>query len=153
MNSRQSLSHLCLWEDVQKKIGGLLPVAPDIVTIVLHDAEFLPAIEPGIKIMKPIVDLIRDEESHDLSLASCMLGLIRLAKTISQLPIEDGDNVDFWQHTKAIFNRHFFMMNTKTHSLILFLHLMCQKLAILQAINGCSFKFMVEVALNIAKQW
>ncbi|KAG2140385.1 hypothetical protein BD769DRAFT_1626295 [Suillus cothurnatus] len=124
-------------EDAQKKIGGLLPVAPDIVTIVLHDAEFWPAIEPGIKVMKPIVDLIRDEESHNSSLASCMLGLIRLAKTISQLPIEDGDN--------AVFNQHFFMMNTKTHSLALFLHLMCQKLAILQAINGCSFKFMVEL--------
>jgi hypothetical protein len=64
----------------------------------------LPLNQGSIKVMKPIVDLIRDEESHDLSLASCMLGLIRLTKTISQLPIEDGDNVDFWQHTKAIFN-------------------------------------------------
>jgi hypothetical protein len=30
---------------------------------------------------------------------------------------------------------------------------MCRKLAISQAVNGHSFKFMVEVALNIAKQW
>lgn len=153
MNSRQSLSHLCLREDAQKKIGGLSPVAPDIVTIVLRDAEFWPAIEQGIKVMKPIVDLIGDEESCDSSLASCMLGLIRLAKTISQLPIEEGDNVHFWQHAKAVFNRHFFAMNTKTHSLVLFLHPMCRKLAISQAINGRSFKFMVEVALDIAKQW
>ncbi|KAG2126392.1 hypothetical protein BD769DRAFT_1628434 [Suillus cothurnatus] len=127
---RQSLSHLCLREDAQKKIGGLLPVAPDIVTIVLCDAEFWPAIDQEIKVMKPIIDLIGDEESHNLSLTSCMLGLIWLAKTISQLPIEDGDN--------AVFNQHFFMMNTKTHSLALFLHPMCQKLTILQA-------FMVEL--------
>ncbi|KAG2155367.1 uncharacterized protein EDB93DRAFT_1130321 [Suillus bovinus] len=132
MNYRQSLSHLCLWEDAQKKIGGLSPVAPDIVTIVLRNAEFWPAIEQGIKVMKPIVDLIGDEKSHNSSLASCMLGLIWLAKTISHV---------------------FFAMNTKTHSLTLFLHPMCQKLAISQAINGRSFKFMVEVALDIAKQW
>jgi hypothetical protein len=107
MNSRQSLSHLCLREDAQKKIGGLLSVAPDIVTIVLCDAEFWPAIEQEIKVMKPIIDLIADEESHNLSLTSYMLGLIWLAKTISQLPIEDGDDVDFWQHTKAVFNQRF----------------------------------------------
>ncbi|KAG2117391.1 hypothetical protein BD769DRAFT_1629766 [Suillus cothurnatus] len=110
---RQSLSHLCLREDAQKKIGGLLPVAPDIVTIVLCDAEFWPAIEQEIKVMKPIIDLIADEESHNLSLTSYMLGLIWLAKTISHLA--------------------------------LFLHPMCQKLTISQAINGCSFKFMVEL--------
>ncbi|KAG1844378.1 hypothetical protein F4604DRAFT_1519611, partial [Suillus subluteus] len=39
------------------------------------------------------------------------------------------------------------------HSLVLFSHPMCCKLVILQAANGHSFKFMVEVALDIAKQW
>jgi hypothetical protein len=153
MSSRKPLSHICLREDAQKKIGGLSPVAPDIITIVLRDAEFWPAIEQGINIMKPIVDLIGDEESRESSLASCMLGLIRLAKTISQLPLEDGENLDFWLHAKAVFNRRFFAMNTNTHSLALFLHPMCRKLAISQAVNGRSFKFMVEVALDIAKQW
>ncbi|KAG1850460.1 hypothetical protein F4604DRAFT_1883669 [Suillus subluteus] len=118
---RQSLSHLCLWEDAQKKIGGLSPVAPDIINIVLCDVEFWPAIKQGIKVMKPIVDLIRDEE------------LIWLAKTISQLLIEDGDDTNFWQHAKAVF-------------LALFSHPMCCKLVILQAANGRSFKFMVELA-------
>ena len=103
--------------------------------------------------MKPIVDLIGDEESCESSLASCMLGLIRLAKTISQLPLEDGDSLAFWLHAKAVFNHHFFAMNTEIHSLALFLHPMCRKLAISQAANGHSFKFMVKVALDIAKQW
>jgi hypothetical protein len=33
MNFRQSLSHICLQEDAQKKVGGLSPVAPDIITV------------------------------------------------------------------------------------------------------------------------
>ncbi|KAF8122145.1 hypothetical protein EV363DRAFT_1557947 [Boletus edulis] len=44
-------------------------------------------------------------------------------------------------------------MNTDHHSLALFLHPMCRKLAISQAANGRHFEFMVTTALSIAKQW
>jgi hypothetical protein len=44
-------------------------------------------------------------------------------------------------------------MNTDIHTLALFLHPMCQKLAISQAACSRSFEFMVKIALGIAKQW
>ncbi|KAG2051180.1 hypothetical protein BDR06DRAFT_983641 [Suillus hirtellus] len=135
---RKSLSHICLREDAQKKIGGLSPVAPDVIAIVLRDLDFWAAIDQGIKVAKPI-------ESRKSSLTSCMIGLICVAKAISQLPLEESDNFDFWLHVKTVFNRRFFAMNTKIHTLALFLHPICQKLAISQ--------FMVETALDVAKQW
>ncbi|KAG1830604.1 hypothetical protein EV424DRAFT_1578558 [Suillus variegatus] len=121
-----------------KKIGGLSPVAPDVIAIVLRDLDFWAAIDQGIKVAKPI-------ESRKSSLASCMIGLICVAKAISQLPLEESDNFDFWLHVKTVFNRRFFAMNTKIHTLALFLHPICRKLAISQ--------FMVETALDVAKQW
>ncbi|KAG2058781.1 hypothetical protein BDR06DRAFT_1003955 [Suillus hirtellus] len=121
----KSLSHICLWEDAQKKIRGLSPVAPDVIAIVLRDLDFWAAIDQGIKVAKPIIDLIGDEESRKSSLASCMIGLIRVAKAISQLPLEESDNFDFWLHVKTVFNRRFFAMNTKIHTLALFLHPIC----------------------------
>ena len=59
----------------------------------------------------------------------------------------------FWMHMKQVFNRQFHAMNTDHHSLVLFLHPMCQVLAISQAANGRNFEFMVVTALSIAKQW
>lgn len=82
-----------------------------------------------------------------------MLELIRCAKQMSQLPLDADDNVGFWQHAKAVFNRRFHAMNTKHHSLALFLHPLCRKLAITQAASGRSIEFMIKVALDIAKQW
>jgi hypothetical protein len=44
-------------------------------------------------------------------------------------------------------------MDTNTHSLALFLHPLCWKLAISQAVNGWTIKFMITTALGIEKQW
>ena len=44
-------------------------------------------------------------------------------------------------------------MNTEIHSLALFLHPMCRKLAISQTASGRSFEFMVKIALGIVKGW
>ncbi|KAG1807648.1 uncharacterized protein BJ212DRAFT_1303365 [Suillus subaureus] len=99
---RKSLSHICLQEDVQKKIGGLSPVAADVIVIVLRDPDFWAAIDQGIKVAKLIVNLIGDKESCESSLALCMLGLIHVAKTISQLPLKDSDNSNFWLHVKTM---------------------------------------------------
>ncbi|KAG1846896.1 hypothetical protein F4604DRAFT_1958802 [Suillus subluteus] len=44
-------------------------------------------------------------------------------------------------------------MNTKVHSLALFLHPMCWKLAVMQVANDRSFEFMVKVELGVAKRW
>ncbi|KIK81074.1 hypothetical protein PAXRUDRAFT_15439 [Paxillus rubicundulus Ve08.2h10] len=72
---------------------------------------------------------------------------------MSQLTLDGNDNTGFWLHAKQVFNRRFHAMNTDHHTLTLFLHPMCRKLAISQAANGRNFEFMVKTALSIAKQW
>ncbi|KIJ05662.1 hypothetical protein PAXINDRAFT_164749 [Paxillus involutus ATCC 200175] len=137
---RQALTIVCAQPDAIKKTDGLSPVAPDVINIL-------------IKTMKPLVDTIGNCESREASLASCMLELIRCAKKLSQLSLDGSDNTGFWTHAKLVFNRRFHAMNTDHHSLALFLHPMCRKLAISQAANGRNFEFMVRTALSIAKQW
>ncbi|KAF9231857.1 hypothetical protein BU15DRAFT_90811 [Melanogaster broomeanus] len=101
--------------------------------------------------MKFIVNAIGNMESCQSSLADCMLELIRCAKQMSQLQLDPEDDVGFWMHAKNTFNRRFYAINTNYHSLALFLHPMCRKLAITQAANGRSMEFMIKVALEIAK--
>ncbi|KAH7925705.1 hypothetical protein BV22DRAFT_1010684, partial [Leucogyrophana mollusca] len=70
-----------------------------------------------------------------------------------QLSLENSDNVSFWTHAKSVFNRRFHKMDTRIHSLALFLHPMCRKLAISQVASGRSYNFMLETALSVAHQW
>ncbi|KIO06269.1 hypothetical protein M404DRAFT_138850 [Pisolithus tinctorius Marx 270] len=150
---RNALTLVCVHPDAQCQIGGFTPVAKDVITTVLHDAEFWNAIGQLIKTAQPLVDAIGDCKSHDTSLADCMLTLIHCARTVSKLSLEDGDDASFWAHAQTVFNCCFHAMNTTIHSLALFLHPMCWKLAISQVASGHSFQFMVEAALKIAKQW
>ncbi|KAN0082875.1 hypothetical protein V8E55_008670 [Tylopilus felleus] len=76
-----------------------------------------------------------------------------LVALMSQLPLDADDDMGFRQHAKAVFNRRFHAINTKYHSLALFLHPLCRKLAITQAASGRPIEFMIKVALDIAKQW
>ncbi|KAH7905944.1 hypothetical protein BJ138DRAFT_1225824 [Hygrophoropsis aurantiaca] len=144
---------ICVRPDAQKKIHGLSPVVPSVIQIVMRDDEFWPAMDQLIKTMKPVVDTLGNCESREASLASCMLEFIRCAKKVSQIPLDNSDNIDFWNHAKSVFNRRFHAMDTSVHSLALFLHPMCRKLAISQVANGRSFQFMVQTALSIAQQW
>ena len=82
-----------------------------------------------------------------------MLKLLRCAKQMMELEFDPDDNVNFWTHAKMTFNRRFHMMNTKLHSLALYLHPLCRKPAVTQVANGRIFEFMVQVALEVAKQW
>ncbi|KIK75079.1 hypothetical protein PAXRUDRAFT_173872, partial [Paxillus rubicundulus Ve08.2h10] len=151
--NRQPLTIICVQPDAIKKKYGLSPVGPEVINIVIHDKSFWPAMDQLVKTTKPLVNTIGNCESCEASLASCMLELIRCAKTLSQLTLDGNDNTGFWLHAKQVFNRRFHAMNTDHHTLTLFLHPMCQKLAISQAVNGCNFEFMVKTALSIAKQW
>ncbi|KAG2063579.1 hypothetical protein BDR04DRAFT_1111418, partial [Suillus decipiens] len=72
---------------------------------------------------------------------------------MSTLRLEDGDDMEFYGHAKSVFNRQFHSINTKYHTLALFLHPMCRKLAVTQAASGRPFEFTVKVALEIALQW
>jgi hypothetical protein len=57
-----------------------------------------------IKTVKPIVDAIGNLESREVSLADCMLELIRCARVMLRLPLDEDDDIGFHMHAKAVFN-------------------------------------------------
>jgi hypothetical protein len=133
-------------------MNGLSPVTLDVIATVLCDTDFWPHLKQLVKVVKPIVDAIGNVEARDARLADCMLDLIRCAQAMICIPADPEDDVGFTMHTRAMFNQRFHVMDTNTHSLALFLHSLCQKLAISQTANGWTFEFMVTMALSIAKQ-
>lgn len=82
-----------------------------------------------------------------------MLELIRCARTMTRLDLLEDDDVGFWMHAKLTFNRRFHKMDTSLHSLALYLHPLCRRLAISQVANGRTYTFMEKTALTLAKQW
>jgi hypothetical protein len=56
-------------------------------------------------------------------------------------------------HAKVVFNHEFHSMNTDVHTLALFLHPMCWKLAVFQAAKSQTFEQMCTAALDSVKQW
>lgn len=129
------------------------PVAPDVIGIVLRDEDFWPHLKQLVKVIKPIVDAIRNVKARDAGLMDCMLELIWCAQAMIRIPADPEDDIGFTMHAWAVFNRRFHAMDTSTHSLALFFHLLCRKLAISQAANGQTIEFMITTALGIAKQW
>ena len=150
---RQPLTITCTWPDAMRRTDGFSGVAAPVIHIIIRDDEFWPAIVQLIKTCKPLVNMIGDSETRDASLASCMLELIRAARKMSQIALDDGDHAGFWMHAKQVFNRRFHVMNTDYHSLTLYLHPMCCKLATSQVANGRNFEFMLTTALTITQQW
>ena len=144
---------ICIRADAQKRVGGLSPVAADVITIIMHTSEFWPLLSQFHKTISPLVDAIGNLESRQVTLADCMLELIRCARDFNRLRLEEDDDYGFWEHAKLSFNWCFHAMNTCVHQLALFLHLFCQKLAIGRAASGHSLEFMIKVALKIAKKW
>ncbi|KAN0080283.1 hypothetical protein V8E55_009849 [Tylopilus felleus] len=124
-----------------------------LILQILSILDHSPSQLPLIKTCKPLVNTIGDSETRDASLASCMLELIRAARKMSQIALDDGDHAGFWMHAKQVFNRRFHVMNTDYHSLALYLHPMCCKLATSQVANGRNFEFMLTTALTITQQW
>ncbi|KAF9237795.1 hypothetical protein BU15DRAFT_88612 [Melanogaster broomeanus] len=148
-----ALYQVCLRPGAQRKINNESPVASNVVETVLHDRFYWKHLEQLVKTTKFLVDAIGNVESRQASLADCMLELIHCAKRMSQLQLDPDDNVGFWQHAKAVFNRRFHATNTDYHSLALFLHPICRKLAISQAASGRSIEHMIKIALGISMRW
>lgn len=127
---------------------------PDVCKAVLNlDGEYWPLLQQLVKILKPLVDMIRNLESQQTTLADCMLELIRCAREMYCIPLAQGDDVGFWMHAKSVFNTEFHRMNTDSHNLALFLHPMCQKIAVGQAAKSRKLTDITKAALEIAKQW
>ncbi|KAG2356416.1 hypothetical protein BDR07DRAFT_1380799 [Suillus spraguei] len=151
--SSSALGRICVWPDTQKKTNNLSPVAPEVIKTVLYDPLYWPHLSQFIKTCKPIVDAMGNLESRDATLADCMLELIWCARQMMCLQLEDSKDINFWMHAKAVFNREFHAMNTDIHALALFLHPMCWKLAVSQAVKSRTFEQMCMATLDIAKQW
>ncbi|KAJ7906652.1 ribonuclease H-like domain-containing protein, partial [Mycena leptocephala] len=150
---RRPLAITCLREDAQKKTNGLSTVAPDVIEIVLNTPEFWPLLTQLTRIAKPIVDAIGNCESRQATLADCMLELIRCARTMSKMTLEENEDAGFLAHAQQTFDRRFKMIATPIHWLALFLHPLCRKLAVSQAMHGRSLDFMIKTALGLAMQW
>lgn len=82
-----------------------------------------------------------------------MLEILRVAKAMSTLVPEAADDKDFFAHARAAFNQEFEEMNTDIHSLALFLHPLCKKLAVHASIKNRTFDGLCMTALGIAKKW
>ncbi|GLB43923.1 hypothetical protein LshimejAT787_1501070 [Lyophyllum shimeji] len=136
----------------QKKTNGLSPVAADVVAIILYSPDFWEKIRQLLKFVKLIVDAIGNVEARDANLADCMLELLRCSKALLEVKREDGDDINFALHARAVFNRRFAIMDTDHHALALFLHPLCRKLAVSTAVKARPFEKMVKIALDIAKQ-
>jgi hypothetical protein len=142
-----------LHPNTQKRTNNQTPVAPVVIAKVLHDVWYWKLLNQLVKTVKFLVDAIENLESCKATLADCMLEFIHCAKQISQLKLNaEDDDTGFWMHTKSVFNHQFYAINTDLHSLTLFLHPMCCKLAVTDALKGRPFEFMVKTALVVAKQ-
>jgi hypothetical protein len=119
----------------------------------IRDATYWQLLQQLIKTCKPLVDAIGNLESRDATLADCMPELIHCACDMFRIQLDADEDIGFWVHAKAVFNHEFHNMNTGLHNLALFLHPLCQKLAIFQAAKGRSFDEVCKAALEIARQW
>lgn len=149
---RSALLEICCREDARKKTNGLSPVSPEVIETVIRMDNFWDILAQLIRIVKPLADGIGNLESRNINLADCVLEMLRCARTLAGVKLEEGDSEDFLSHARNVFNRRFNAMNTARHSLALFLHPLCRKLAI-SSKNGRTFDFMLETAVGIAKQW
>ncbi|KAF8192079.1 ribonuclease H-like domain-containing protein [Pholiota molesta] len=136
LENREPISRVCFRPDAQKKTNGLSPVARDVVTVMLQQL---------LRFVKPLVDAIGNVEGRNVNLADCMLELLRCSKALSEVKTEPDDDIGFSLHARAVFNHY--------HSLALFLHPLCHKLAVSTITKARPFEKMVKSALDIAKQW
>jgi hypothetical protein len=81
-----------------------------------------------------------------------MLELLRIASALSKLTVEDGESAAFLDHAQAVFNQEFDTMNTEVHSLVLFLHPLCKRLAIYQTMKKQTFEDFHHTALTLAQK-
>ena len=118
----------------------MTPVAADIINISIQDLAFWKHLHQLIKTCKPIVDTIGNLESRDATLADCMLEFIQCTHQMFWVTLDDDEDIRFWTHAKAVFNCEFHAMNTPVHTLALFLHPLCRKLAVSNAAKGRTFQ-------------
>jgi hypothetical protein len=147
------LRTICIHPEAEKRVGTLSAVNADVRQTILSDPGFWTNLRMLIRIAKPLVDAIGNLEARECNLADCMLELIRCARALANMTVEGNEDENFLDHAKSVFNKRFHRMNTPIHSLALFLHPMCRKLAISSVSGGRTLEFMIQTALMLAKKW
>jgi hypothetical protein len=132
--------------------GGLTPVTKDVVQTIF-DIECWSLTDQLIRICKPLVDIIRDIEACDTTLADCMLQLIWAHREIIHMKARDGDDHSFLDHARQVVKDQFHTMNTDLYWLALFLHPLSRKLAISSATHSQKLDNAYQIAANIAHCW
>ncbi|KIK00940.1 hypothetical protein K443DRAFT_132504 [Laccaria amethystina LaAM-08-1] len=135
---KASLTTLCLRHDAQHSVGGLTPVARDVVTTVF-DINRWQRTDQLIRVCKPLVDIIGD--------------LIWAHREVTRLPLKSGDDSGFLRHAQQILNTQFHEMNTDLHWISLFLHPLCRKLAISNSRHSRKLEDAYKISLTIASRW
>lgn len=147
-----ALRQLCDRPDAKKKTDGLTPIPQDVALLV-RSYQHWDLTDQLIRFCKPLVDAIGNLESRNVSLADCMLELLRCSKHMACIEVSVNDNADFALHAKSTFNKQFLAMNTDLHWFVMFLHPQCRKLAISQVAKSRTYSDAVNQALKIAKKW
>ena len=138
----QPLQQICIWPNAQRKTNSSLPVALEMINIVIHDPDYGKLLRQLIKTCKPGVMRCQFSWLHDGGVIWCAWQMICIN-------LESDEDAGFWVHAKAV--RFNCVMNTGLHNLTLFLHPMCQKLAIFQAVKRWSFDEVCKLALGWGK--
>ncbi|KAJ6628795.1 hypothetical protein B0H10DRAFT_2209241 [Mycena sp. CBHHK59/15] len=117
------------------------------------DVDYWNKLDQLIRVCKPLVDAIGNLESRDVTLADCMLELIRCARHMASFEVTSDDDLGFVDHARSTFTHEFHDMNTDIHTLALFLHPRCRKLTLSQASKAKTFQQICQTALQIARTW
>ena len=92
-------------------------------------------------------------ESRDANLADCMLQLIWAYRTVQRVTHQEGDDPEFARHATEVLTAEFHALNTDLHWFALFLHPLCQKLAICAVTHSRTLKDSIQIAFGITKKW
>ncbi|KAF9455585.1 ribonuclease H-like domain-containing protein [Collybia nuda] len=129
---RTTLTEICNLENAQD------------VVMTVFDLSCWDYTDQLIRICKPLVDVIGDTEGRDATLADCMLQLIWAHHEIIKMQPHEGDDAEFTHHARQVLNLHWFA---------LFLHPLCQKLAISSAVHSRKLQDAYRIAADIAFHW
>ncbi|KAJ7455724.1 hypothetical protein FB451DRAFT_1407561 [Mycena latifolia] len=136
----------------KKKTNGFTPITTAVIKLVM-DSDYWHSLDELICICKPFVDAIGNLEAQDVTLADCMLELIRCARHMAPFEVIPEDDLRFVDDERSTFSHEFHEMNTDIHALALFLHPLCRKIAISQVAKAKTFQGLYETVLTIARSW
>lgn len=104
-------------------------------------------------VCKPLVDAIGNIEEWQVSLAHCVLKLLKVARMLHKMKAEDREDASFLEYARQTLNKSFHDIVTDVHFLALFLHPLCWRLAIGTSPYLRTFSDACCIALDLAEQW